>query len=187
MKKEITFAGFGGQGVLTMGLFLANAGMSEKKKVSYVPAYGAEMRGGTANCTVIISDKEISSPVVAYPEIVVAMNHPSLEKFEPKVKKGGLLLVNKSLVKREVERNDITSLMIPTQELASEAGLARGSNMVMLGALLHLNNIINNENIHDYLIKTFKGKYLDKMPLNMATIEAGMKYVKEFKEKNIAV
>jgi len=176
MMKNVILAGFGGQGVLTMGLFLAHAGMTEGKKVAYVPAYGAEMRGGTANCTVTISDRDISSPVVAYPQAAVVMNHPSLDKFESLVKPGGLLLVNESLVHREAARTDIRSYAIPAQELANQVGLASGSNMVMLGVLLQLTNIINNDNIYDYLLKTFKGKYLDKMPLNMTTIKAGREY-----------
>ena len=163
MMKNVILAGFGGQGVLTMGLFLAHAGMTEGKKVAYVPAYGAEMRGGTANCTVTISDRDISSPVVAYPQAAVVMNHPSLDKFE-------------SLVHREAARTDIRSYAIPAQELANQVGLASGSNMVMLGVLLQLTNLINNDNIYDYLLKTFKGKYLDKMPLNMTTIKAGREY-----------
>lgn len=183
MKKEITLAGFGGQGVLSMGLFLAHAGMSEAKKVSYVPAYGAEMRGGTANCTVIISEKEISSPVVAYPEVVVVMNHPSLDKFEPLVRKDGLLLINESLVHRAPVRNDIQSYIIPAQELADEVGMPRGSNMIMLGALLEATNVVNKDNIYDYLVKTFKGRYLDKMPLNVKAIEMGMDFFKQLDKK----
>ncbi|MEA1960092.1 MAG: 2-oxoacid:acceptor oxidoreductase family protein [Bacillota bacterium] len=185
MKREMILAGFGGQGVLSMGLFLAHAGMCEGKHVSYVPAYGAEMRGGTANCTVIISEDEISSPVVAFPETIIAMNHPSLDKFEPLVKKGGLLLVNQSLIHRDTVRDDIDSYEIPCQELADEAGFSRGSNMVMLGALLQLTQMVNNENIYEYLVKTFKGRYLDKMPLNQKTIEAGMDYVKHLPVREI--
>jgi len=177
MKKEITLAGFGGQGILSMGLFLAYAAMSEGKKVVYAPAYGAEMRGGTANCTVTISDKYISSPVAAFPEVAAVMNHPSLDKFEPLVKTNGILLVNDSLVHRAPSRTDLNVFMIPTQEIADKIGFSRGTNMVMLGALLEATNIINTDNIYDYLLKTFKGKYLDKMPWNMAAIKAGMKYI----------
>lgn len=183
MMKNVILAGFGGQGVLTMGLFLAHAGMTEGKKVAYVPAYGAEMRGGTANCTVTISERDISSPVVAYPQMAVVMNHPSLDKFEPLVKPGGLLLVNDSLVHREVGRTDIESYSISTQDLANQAGLPSGSNMIMLGVLLQLSNIINNDNIYDYLFKTFKGRFLDKMPLNMATIKVGMEYAKQISQE----
>ncbi|MGR6835242.1 2-oxoacid:acceptor oxidoreductase family protein [Syntrophomonas erecta] len=183
MKKEIMLAGFGGQGVLSMGLFLAHAGMNEKKKVSYVPSYGAEMRGGTANCTVTISDNYISSPVVAHPQIVVAMNHPSLDKFEPQVKSGGLMLINESLVHRQPERKDIDSYLIPAQELADEAGLPRGANMVMLGALLQAVDLIDKSQISNYLVQTFKGRYTDKMPLNLAAIQAGMKYMNKLQEQ----
>lgn len=184
MKTEFTLAGFGGQGVLSMGLFLAYAGMSEKKKVSYVPSYGAEMRGGTANCTVTISEREISSPVVASPQVVVAMNNPSLDKFEARVRPGGMLLVNESLVQRQPRRKDIKTYIIPAQELANKVNFARGSNMVMLGALIQATDIINGENISEYLIKTFKGRYLDKMPLNLAAIEAGMSYVRKLQKQD---
>lgn len=177
MKTSVTLAGFGGQGVLSMGLFLANAGMSESKKVLYVPSYGAEMRGGTANCTVSISDdRDISSPVVAHPDIAVVMNHPSLDKFEPMVKSGGMLLVNESLVHRHPCREDLNCLMVPTQELANEVGFPSGSNMIMLGVLLELSSIINLQNIEDYLVKTFQGKHLDKMPLNLTAIQKGREF-----------
>jgi 2-oxoglutarate ferredoxin oxidoreductase subunit gamma len=179
MSKNIILAGFGGQGVLSMGLFLAHAGMCEGKHVAYVPAYGAEMRGGTANCTVTLSTQEISSPVVAHPQTVVAMSHPALDKFEPLVQKGGLLLVNQSLVHRPVLRVDIDSYAIPSQDLADQSGFANGSNMVMLGALLALTQVINADNCSEYLSKTFKGRYLDKMPLNIKAIATGMAYVKQ--------
>ena len=179
MKREITLAGFGGQGVLSMGLFIAHAAMSEMKKVLYVPSYGAEMRGGTANCTVTVSDREISSPVVSTPEIIVVMNHPSLDKFEPMVKPGGILLVNGSLVHRSPKRRDISVYVVPAQELAVKVGLPSGSNMVMLGALLKATQIIDSTNTEEYLIKTFSGRYMDKLPLNMAAINAGMDYLKD--------
>jgi 2-oxoglutarate ferredoxin oxidoreductase subunit gamma len=186
MQKNIILAGFGGQGVLSMGLFLAHAGLCEGKQVAYVPAYGAEMRGGTANCTVTLSTREISSPVVAHPQTVVAMSHPALDKFEPWVQTGGLLLVNQSLVHRSVLREDIDSFSIPAQELADQAGLANGSNMVMLGALLGLTSLINPDNSGEYLSKTFKGRHLDKMPLNLKTIAMGMAYVKQLQAEKIS-
>lgn len=177
IKREITLAGFGGQGVLTMGLFLAHAGMSEGKKVLYVPSYGAEMRGGTANCTVTISDREISSPVVAHPETVVVMNHPSLDKFEPLVKTGGSLLVNGSLVHRDPQRQDINVWVIPAQELADEIGASKTPNLIMLGALLQTVPLIDNERVEEYLIKTFSGKYMNLLSMNLAAIKVGMKYI----------
>ncbi|MCR4400069.1 MAG: 2-oxoacid:acceptor oxidoreductase family protein [Syntrophomonadaceae bacterium] len=179
MKKEFLLAGFGGQGVLTMGLFLAYAGIAEGKKVSYVPSYGAEMRGGTANCLVTLSDREISSPLVSDPGVVVVMNQASLLKFEPVVRPGGILLINGSLVHRDTKRTDITSYFIPAAELAAEAGLPRGSNMVVLGALLEATDAVDPSGTYNYLVKTFKGKYLDKMALNMAAMEAGRQFIRQ--------
>jgi 2-oxoglutarate ferredoxin oxidoreductase subunit gamma len=136
MQTEIIFAGFGGQGVLFAGQILAFAGMDAGLSVTWMPSYGPEMRGGTANCTVIISDEEIGSPTVSRPKAVVAMNLPSLDKYEPRVANDGVLIVNSSLVNREVQRSDITSLMIPANELAEAIGNRRLTNMVILGALL---------------------------------------------------
>lgn len=178
MKKEFLIAGFGGQGVLSMGLFLAYAGIDEGKKVSYIPSYGAEMRGGTANCLVTISDREISSPLVSDPGVVVVMNQPSLHKFEPVVRPGGVLLINASLAHREAQRQDITSYSIPAQEIANQVGLPRGANMVMLGALLEATEAVDTTATYKYLVKTFRGKHLDKMPLNMAAMEAGAEFIR---------
>jgi len=178
MKIEILIAGFGGQGVLSMGLFLAYGGIAEGKKVTYVPSYGAEMRGGTANCLVILSDKEISSPLVSDPSVVVVMNQPSLNKFEPVVRPGGLLLINASLAHRAAQREDITSFSIPAQEIANEVGLPRGANMVMLGALVEATKAVNAAASQEYLVKTFRGKYLHMMPLNIAAMEAGAQFIR---------
>lgn len=138
MKQEFIIAGFGGQGVLLLGQMLAYAGMLEGKQVSWMPSYGPEMRGGTANCTVVISDEEIGSPVVSQPSCVIALNLPSLDKFEPMVKPGGLLLINSSLVDREPRRDDIKAVALPATEIASELGNIRVTNMVALGALVQL-------------------------------------------------
>ncbi|NSW83447.1 MAG: 2-oxoacid:acceptor oxidoreductase family protein [Syntrophothermus sp.] len=180
MKKEFLIAGFGGQGVLSMGLFLAYGGIAEGKKVTYVPSYGAEMRGGTANCLVILSDRDISSPLISDPGIVIAMNQPSLAKFEPVVRPGGVLLINSSLAHRPAERQDITSYSIPAQEIANQVGLPRGANMVMLGALLEISKVLDFAASEDYLVKTFRGKYLNMMPLNLAAMEAGAQFIRNF-------
>lgn len=177
MTHEILLAGFGGQGMLTIGICLTYAGMIEGKKVAYVPSYGPEMRGGTANCMVTISHKEISSPVVANPGVAVVMNRPSLDKFEPRIKSGGILLVNSSLIDREVERQDIKTYKIPALELATEAGMPRGANMAMLGALIGITGAVSLDVIEEALVKTFKGKYLDKMPKNIEVIKQGLNYV----------
>lgn len=179
MKQEYIIAGFGGQGVLSIGLFLAYAGMAQGHKVLYVPSYGAEMRGGTAHCMVTISDREISAPVLSASETIVVMNQPSLDKFEPMVRTGGKLLINSTLVHREVKRTDIKSYLVPTAELAAEAGVPRGANMVMLGALLAVTGTVPENLIYDTLVKTFRGRYLERMPDNMRAIEKGMVYMQK--------
>lgn len=177
MQHEILLAGFGGQGMLTIGISLAYAGMAQGKKVAYVPSYGPEMRGGTANCAVTISEREISSPVVSSPGIVVVMNRPSLDKFEPWVKSGGVLLINSSLIDRTAARKDLIVYDVPTLELAEAAGMPRGTNMAMLGALIGATGAVDLAFVQEALIKTFKGKYLDKMPANMAVVQKGIDFV----------
>lgn len=136
MQQEVIIAGFGGQGVLFGGQLLAYSAMDEGKAVTWIPSYGPEMRGGTANCTVVISDEEIGSPFVKNPTAVIAMNLPSLDKFEKLVKPGGVLVVNSSMVDRPVDRDDITVVNIPANDIAESIGSSRSANMVLLGALL---------------------------------------------------
>ena len=141
MNQEMIFAGFGGQGVMLMGQILSYAGMMEEQQVSWFPAYGPEMRGGTANCTVVISDDEIGSPTALHPTAVIAMNLPSLDKYEPMIKPGGYLIVNEDMVNRSAIRDDIHVLMVPASKIAQEVGNERAANMVLLGTLegnLHL-------------------------------------------------
>lgn len=136
MQTEIVFSGFGGQGALFAGQILAFAAMDAGKEVTWVPSYGPEMRGGTANCQVIVADEEIGSPLTRTPSAAVIFNLPSLDKFEPQVVPGGLIVVNSSLVNRGVSRKDVKAIMIPAQEIAEELGNRRLLNMVLLGALL---------------------------------------------------
>lgn len=136
MTEKIIFAGFGGQGVLLAGKLMCIAGMKENKFVSHIPSYGAEMRGGTANCQVIISDEEIASPVVFHPDIAVVLNTPSLLKFEDRIKEGGLLIYNSSLIDVKPSRTDIKVVDIAANELADNAGSARSANMAAVGKLL---------------------------------------------------
>jgi 2-oxoglutarate ferredoxin oxidoreductase subunit gamma len=136
MQQEVIIAGFGGQGVLFAGQLLAYTAMDEGKAVTWIPSYGPEMRGGTANCTVVVSDEEIGSPFVKNPTAVLAMNLPSLDKFEHLVAPGGVLVVNSSMVDRVVERDDIKVVSLPANDIAEELGSGRSVNMVMLGALL---------------------------------------------------
>lgn len=136
MQSEIIISGFGGQGTLYAGQLLSYAGMDEGKQVTWIPSYGPEMRGGTANCTVIVSDTEIGSPFVYYPRAVIAMNLPSLDKYESLVASGGYLIINASMVNREPIRTDIHNVMVPASEIAQEIGNERAANLVLLGSLL---------------------------------------------------
>jgi 2-oxoglutarate ferredoxin oxidoreductase subunit gamma len=151
MQRDVIMAGFGGQGILLIGKMLAYAGMHEGKEVSWLPSYGPEMRGGTCNCTV-------GSPVIRSPRAVVAMNLPSLEKFEPDVRPGGLLLINSSLIDRGAERDDLTVIEVPANEMATELGNPRGANMVALGAYLGATDAVSLEEIEKVIRETFAAK-----------------------------
>lgn len=158
MQKDVVMAGFGGQGILLIGKMLAYAGMQEGKEVSWLPSYGPEMRGGTANCTVVISDRPVGSPVIQSPNAVVAMNLPSLDKFEPDVRPGGLLLINTSLINRQSTREDLTIIEVPANEIANELGNRRGANMVALGAYLGATDAVSVDGIIDVIRETFAAK-----------------------------
>jgi 2-oxoglutarate ferredoxin oxidoreductase subunit gamma len=138
MRQGIVFAGFGGQGIILSGLILCHAGIKEGRQVSHIPSYGAEMRGGTANCAVVVADSPIGSPLVPRPDICVVMNRPSLAKYEPLLAPGGLLLWNSSLIDGAPVRADIRSVAVPANRVAEEEGSARAANMVMLGVLAAL-------------------------------------------------
>ncbi len=158
MQRDVIMAGFGGQGILLIGKMLAYAGMHEGKEVSWLPSYGPEMRGGTCNCTVVVSDKPVGSPVIRSPRAVVAMNLPSLEKFEPDIRSGGLLLINSSLIDRGTERDDLTVIEVPANEMATELGNPRGANMVALGAYLGATDAVSLEEIENVIRETFAAK-----------------------------
>ncbi|MGI6364815.1 MAG: 2-oxoacid:acceptor oxidoreductase family protein [Bacillota bacterium] len=173
---ELIFAGFGGQGVMSMGMMLAYAGMLEEKNVSWIPSYGPEMRGGTANCAVVVTADEIGSPLVTDPDVVVAMNLPSMLKFEPKLKKGGLLIYNSSLIEREEGREDITVVGIPANEIATELGNSRVANMVVMGALLAKTGVAKPESIKAALRKVLPAHRHDLLPVNEQAMERGAEY-----------
>jgi len=158
MQNDVIMAGFGGQGILLIGKMLAYAGMHEGKEVSWLPSYGPEMRGGTCNCTVVISDKTVGSPVIQSPRAVLAMNLPSLEKFEPNVRPGGLLLINSSLINRGSARDDVEVVQVPANEIANELGNPRGANMVALGAYLGASGAVGVEEVEQVIRETFAGK-----------------------------
>ncbi len=138
MKEELIIAGFGGQGVIMAGKLLCIAAMGEGKFVSHIPSYGAEMRGGTANCSVVISDTEIGSPTITEPDVAIVLNKPSLTKFEPKVKPGGLLIYNSSLIDRKPERTDITTVDLKANDISEAEGSDRAANMAAIGKLIAL-------------------------------------------------
>jgi 2-oxoglutarate ferredoxin oxidoreductase subunit gamma len=158
MLIKTVFAGFGGQGVLSMGLNLAQAAMMEGKNVTYLPAYGAEVRGGTANCTVAVSDEEIASPVASAPEFVVAMNKPSLVRFQNQIQSGGVLLINSTLIDAEISRGDIDVVKIPAGEIAEKLGSPKSANMVMLGAFIKKSNLVSINTVIEELKNTLKKK-----------------------------
>ena len=177
MITRTLFAGFGGQGVLLMGYVLSHGAMLKGLNVTYFPAYGAEMRGGTANCTVTLSDEEIASPVASEPDILVAMNYPSLEKFEPTVANKGLVLLNSSLIPESPTRTDFEVFRVPTVELAREAGSERAGNMVMIGALCAKTGLLTIPEAIQGMEKALVGKekFFD---LNRKGIERGAAFVK---------
>ncbi len=158
MLIKTVFAGFGGQGVLSMGFMLAQAAMVEGKNVTYLPSYGAEVRGGTANCTIAISDEEIASPVASAPELIVAMNLPSVVKFQNQIQSGGVLLFNSSLVETEITRGDIDIVRVPANSIAEKLGSPKSANMVMLGAFTKKSNLVSISTIIENLGTTLESK-----------------------------
>jgi len=176
MQQEVIIAGFGGQGVLFAGQLLSYTALDEGKEVTWFPSYGPEMRGGTANCTVVVSDEEIGSPLVNRPTAVLAMNLPSLEKFENLVKEGGVLVVNASMVNREVQRNDIKIVSIPANEIAMELGSERATNMVMLGALLGNLDLLSLEAVGAALDRHLPERHKKLLPLNKEALRRGAEY-----------
>jgi len=176
MQTEILIAGFGGQGVLFAGQLLAYAGMDEGKQVTWIPSYGPEMRGGTANCTVIISDEEIGSPLVLHPKAVIAMNRPSLDKYEPAVKPGGVLIINTSMVDRKATRTDIKVVEVDANAVAEKLGDKRMSNMVLLGALLNQLGVMPPEAIEKALRAHLPERHHKLLPKNYEALHEGAQF-----------
>jgi 2-oxoglutarate ferredoxin oxidoreductase subunit gamma len=175
VTSEIIIAGFGGQGVVSSGIILAYAGLLDNLNVTFFPSYGAEMRGGTANCSVVISNQKIASPVVTNPDIVIIMNEPSLLKFEPTVKSRGILLFNQTLIKSRPKRNDITIVPVEANKIAEELGQSRVANMVMLGAMIKKAGIIDIESMKKAQRKRFARAGEEQLALNDQALERGFK------------
>jgi len=176
MNKEILIAGFGGQGILFSGKFLAYEGLIDGKEVSWLPSYGPEMRGGTANCSIIISDSAVGSPIVSNPDILIAMNLPSLDKYENETKKGGQIFVDSSLIERKVERGDVETYYIPATKMASDEGLTGLANMIMIGHMIAKSGIIPQENIEKAMQKVVPPTKQNMFDLNMKAVKLGMEY-----------
>lgn len=176
MQTEIIIAGFGGQGVLFAGQVLAYAALDEGSEVTWIPSYGPEMRGGTANCTVIISDEEIGSPLVRNPRAAIVLNLPSLEKYEPMVAAGGVLVANASLINRSPERTDISTVFIPANDIAESLGNRRLMNMVALGALLELLPVLSIQAIEKALDNHLPERHKRLLPVNYQALRQGAEF-----------
>lgn len=173
--QKLIVAGFGGQGVMLIGQMIAYAGMLEGKHVTWLPAYGPEMRGGTANCSVIVSDKEISSPVITKADAVIAMNFLSLIKFEQDLKPEGKLFINRSLIEDKSSRQDVTVFNVDANTSAIEIGNAKAANMVMLGAIIVKTGIVSVESLFKVMEKVFTGSKAKLIPMNKKALIAGTK------------
>lgn len=173
---EIIIAGFGGQGVLVLGQLIAYAGMLEDKAVSWFPSYGPEQRGGTANCSVVVSEQEVGSPVVSQPTTAIVMNLPSLSRFEPTVVEGGILLYNSTLIEQKPTRKDIRVIAVPANEVADELGNPRVANMVLLGSFIAATDLVKIETVQTSLEKVLSERHHHLIPLNMQALERGRAY-----------
>lgn len=177
MLVKTLISGFGGQGVISMGLTLTQAALEEDKYVTYLPSYGAEVRGGTANCTVAVSDEEIASPIASSPDFVIAMNQPSVARFQNQIKSGGILFLNSSLIQSDTSRDDIEVVRVAADAIAKELRSARSANMVMLGAFIGASRIVSMQSIVEGLRSTLKNK--EKLiAVNEKAVNAGYNAVR---------
>ena len=172
MQIEVKFAGFGGQGIMSAGKFLAEAGLEEGKEVVWIPSYGPEMRGGTAYCTVVVSDRPIGSPIINNPIHLVVMNRPSLEKFAPTIRPNGIVVINNSLIPITSNRNDISEILVPCNQIAIELGNPKGANMVALGAYVTCSKVVSLEMVEKIVRHEFakKPQFIDA---NVAALKRG--------------
>lgn len=173
------FAGFGGQGVLLIGQLIAYAGMYEGRNVSWLPSYGPEMRGGTANCSVVVSDDPIASPVLSMADCVIAMNTPSLDKFEANVLPGGKLFINSSIIDKKATRTDIDVYYVPCNDIADQLGNPKVLNMAMLGAYLEATKVVGVESVLQALLHSLGEKKAHLIPLNRQAIEMGAESIRK--------
>ncbi|MDN5330837.1 MAG: 2-oxoglutarate ferredoxin oxidoreductase subunit gamma [Tepidanaerobacteraceae bacterium] len=179
MKMEIIMAGFGGQGIMLMGEILAHSAMLEGREVSWIPSYGPEMRGGTANCMVVISDKRIPSPIISSPDVLVAMNKPSMEKFTPMVKSGGIVILNKALIDERPARDDIKVIEVDATGIADELGNMRVANMVALGVLIGETGIVKPETVIKSIDYFLPAHRKNMMEINEKALKRGIAEVQK--------
>ena len=175
---EFVLAGFGGQGVLFIGRVLSHAALNRNVNVSFIPSYGPEMRGGTANCKVVVSSKEVGSPLVEHPDVLIALNRPSLEKFEKSMKADGTIIVNSSLIENKVTRTGVKPFYVPCNDIAREAGDDKVLNLVALGAFIATQDFFTIEDIEQGIEDTIGSKRVDMLETNKKCLRAGYDYVK---------
>lgn len=174
--NNILIAGFGGQGVLFAGKFLAYKGLLEEKEISWLPSYGPEMRGGTANCSVIISDTPVGSPIVSTPDVLMVMNLPSLDKYEKTAASGAKLFIDSTLISRKVERDDVEAYYIPATQMAKDLGIPTLANMIMVGKVIKETGVVSFDNMTDALKKVVSAKRIELLDYNLKAIEAGYNF-----------
>ena len=177
MTYETVMAGFGGQGLLFSGKVLAYAGLLEGRELSWLPSYGPEMRGGTCNCSVIISDEPVGSPIIAHPNVLMVMNEPSLDKFEDSVAPGGTIFVDSSLIARKVRRTDVDVVYIPATQMATEMEATSLANMIILGAIVEKLGCVKSGTMLDALKHTISARKANLLDLNFKAVEAGRLFI----------
>ena len=176
MTHQFLIAGFGGQGLLFAGKFMVNKGMLEGKEVTWLPSYGPEMRGGTANCSVIISDEPVGSPIVDHPDVLMVMNRPSLDKYESAVQPGGMIFVDSTLIDRGVERTDVTTFYVPATAMASESGITTLANMILTGKILKELGQFDMADVENALRKVVSAKHPEMYEVNLKALTMGRDY-----------
>lgn len=174
--KQFLFSGFGGQGILFAGKFLAYKGLIDDKQVSWLPSYGPEMRGGTASCSVIVSDEPVGSPIVSKPDMLIAMNLPSLDRYESSVAPGGVIFADSTLIERKVNRDDVTVYYIPATRLASENGTPTLANMIIIGKVLKVMGDFDENSVRATLGKVISAKRADMLEVNLKAMQLGADY-----------
>ena len=176
MTHQFLIAGFGGQGLLFAGKFMVNPGKLEGKEVTWLPSYGPEMRGGTANCSVIISDEPVGSPIVDHPDVLMVMNRPSLDKYESAVQPGGMIFVDSTLIDRRVERTDVTTFYVPATAMASESGITTLANMILTGKILKELGQFDMADVENALRKVVSAKHPEMYEVNLKALTMGRDY-----------